>query len=124
MAGLVLWHLISGRMPIGQAKRYRRDSPALYWFQILVLTVFFALAIILFHLEDRRAPIMFFAGILICNIPGLLRETLPGLAKGNVPDSDDRVGRFFIRIALILGTVAALALVFWVLFDIARSPPW
>ncbi len=123
-AAFLLWHLVSGRVPIGEARLYRRDAPVLYWFQLLVLAACWTLVAILLHFGDRRALILFFTPILICNLPGFLRETLPRLAKGNVPDSDDRVGRAFFGFFLTLFTLAGLGFCAWILVDVARNPPW
>lgn len=123
MAGFLLWHLLSGRVPISQARRHRRDSPRLYWFQILVLAGFYTLTAILLILDDRRAMLIFWGGMLICGLPALITEGLPRLARGNVPGSDDRAGRFSIRVTIVLFTLLALALIAWTLLDIAR-PPW
>lgn len=119
-AGATLYALVSGKAPLSGREALRRERPLAYWFETLTVPALWVLAATLMRFDDDRATPILVAPIILRNP----LDIFAALRSGQVPDVDDRVGRGFMRAALLLFWAGASAVIIWVLIDVVRNPPW
>lgn len=108
--------LVRGRAPLGDKNATRAGQPVRYWIETLLVPAIVAASALLLSADDKRGLTL----VNLCMLAYFAATGFATLRRDHDPAYDDRVGRFFLRWALLAFATLALA---WLLYDLMTHPP-